>query len=76
MTVALIGMFVSAILNTLLLPENLKGGSFFKKITVFLQWIFLPITLIVFGSIPALNAQINLMLGRYMGFWVTEKVRK
>jgi hypothetical protein len=50
--------------------------SKFKKISIFLQWIFLPVTLIVFGAFPALDAQIRLMLGRYMGFWVTEKVRK
>jgi hypothetical protein len=80
MTVSMIGMFVSAILSTMLLPpvpKNMKWYlRWFKKSTIFLQWIFLPITLIVFGSLPALDAQIRLMLGKYMGFWVTEKVRK
>lgn len=76
LTVSLIGMMVSAILSAMLLPPVPKNVSRLKKITIFLQWIFLPITLIVFGSIPALDAQIRLMLGKHMGFWVTEKVRK
>jgi len=76
MTISLFGMIISAILSTMLLPSLPKGMSQFKKISVFLQWIFLPVTLIVFGAFPALDAQIRLMLGNYMGFWVTEKVRK
>ncbi|MCX6724295.1 MAG: glycosyltransferase family 2 protein [Candidatus Staskawiczbacteria bacterium] len=80
MTVSMVGMFVSAILSTMLLPPVPKTMKWylrwFKKSTVFLQWIFLPITLILFGSLPALDAQIRLMLGKYMGFWVTEKIRK
>jgi hypothetical protein len=80
MTVSMLGMMVSAILSTLLLPPVPKTMKWYlrwyKKSTVFLQWVFLPITLILFGSIPALDAQIRLMLGRHMGFWVTEKVRK
>ncbi len=76
MTISLFGMIVSAILSTMLLPPLPKGMSQFKKISIFLQWIFLPVTLIIFGAFPALDAQIRLMLGKYMGFWVTEKVRK
>jgi len=76
MTISLFGMIISAILSTMLLPPLPKGMSQFKKISIFLQWLFLPITLIVFGAFPALDAQIRLMLGKYMGFWVTEKVRK
>jgi hypothetical protein len=75
MTFSLVGMLVSAILSTLLLPPVPKGISRLKKITVFVQWIFLPVTLIVFGAFPALDAQIRLLLGKYMGFWVTEKIR-
>lgn len=76
MTISLVGMLISAILGTLLLPPLPKGMSKLKKLSVFVQWIFLPITLIAFGALPALDAQIRLMFGKYMGFWVTEKVRK
>ncbi len=75
MTISLVGMVISAVLSTMLLPPLPKGVSYVKKITIFLQWIFLPFTLIVFGALPALDAQIRLMLGNYMGFWVTEKRR-
>lgn len=80
MTISMIGMFVSAILSTMLLPKLPKDITWLaglrKKSFVLLQWVFLPVTLILFGSLPALDAQIRLMLGKYMGFWVTEKVRK
>jgi len=80
MTVGMTGMFISAILSTMILPPIPKTIKWyirwFKKSTVFIQWIFLPVTLIIFGSMPALDAQIRLMLGKYMGFWVTEKIRK
>jgi len=80
MTLSLIGMLVSASLSTMLLPPIPKTIKWYKRwlkrSTVFVQWIFLPVTLIAFGALPALDAQIRLMLGKYMGFWVTEKVRK
>jgi len=80
MTISMLGMVISAILSTVLLPPIPKTMKWYvrvaKKSTIFLQWIFLPITLILFGSFPSLDAQICLMLGKYMGFWVTEKVRK
>jgi len=80
MTISLAGMLISAILSTMLLPPIPKTikwyKRWFKRSTIFLQWIFLPVTLILFGALPALDAQIRLMLGKYMGFWVTEKIRK
>jgi len=76
MRISLLGMFVSAILSTMLLPPVPKGVNKFKRVTVFLQWVFLPITLIIFGAFPALDAQIRLMFAKYMGFWNTEKIRK
>jgi hypothetical protein len=80
MTVSMIGMCISAILSTMMLPPIPKEIKWyikiFKKSTIILQWLLLPITLILFGSLPAIDAQIRLMLGKYMGFWVTEKIRK
>ena len=79
MTISMVGMFISAILSSMLLPPVPKEWKWYVKLakrsTVFLQWVFLPVTLILFGSMPALEAQIRLMLGKYMGFWVTEKIR-
>jgi len=75
MTLAMIGMVVSAIVSTLLLPKRPVKYGFFKSLVMVLQWIFLPVTIIFFGAIPGLDAQTRLMLGKYMGFWVTPKKR-
>jgi hypothetical protein len=59
----------------LLLPKKPKKYGFFKYIAMLGQWIVLPVTIIIFGSIPGLDAQTRLMLGKYLGFWVTPKAR-
>jgi cellulose synthase/poly-beta-1,6-N-acetylglucosamine synthase-like glycosyltransferase len=76
MTISALGMMVCGILSLLLLPKAPKKIGILKRLSIFLQWLLLPITLIVFGSIPALDAQTRLLLGKYMGFWTTEKFRK
>ncbi|KKS44510.1 MAG: hypothetical protein UV05_C0005G0012 [candidate division CPR1 bacterium GW2011_GWA2_42_17] len=78
MQVAGAGMILSAIMSVIFLTKmpfaRKKKGLGFWLVMV-LQWIMLPLTLILFGSIPALEAQTRLALGKYMGFWVTEKKR-
>lgn len=76
MTLAMIGMVVSAAISMLLLPARPKHQKKFKFAFMLLQWLFLPITIIFFGAFPALDAQTHLMLKKYLGFWVTEKVRR
>ncbi len=76
MTLSMIGVFVSSTISFLLLPPSPKNMSKFKKLSLGLQWLVLPLTLIVFGSIPSLEAQTRLMFGRYLGFWVTEKTKE
>lgn len=76
MTVAMIGMVFSAIISTLLLPERPEKYGFGKSISMVLQWLILPVSIVLFGAIPCLEAQTRLMLGKYMGFWVTPKARK
>lgn len=76
MTLALVGMFVSAAISTLLLPQRPKSQGKKKHIAMVLQWVFLPVSIMVLGAFPGLEAQTRLMLGKYMGFWVTEKARK
>lgn len=82
MTLAIVGMLVSAALAFFLLNvepkieiRNREKRS--KRLFLLLiQWCFLPVTTIIFGAIPALDSQTRLMFGRYMGFYVTKKVRK
>jgi len=76
MTLAMVGMFVSAIISMLILPPRPKIYSKLKNLSIVLQWLLLPVTLIIFGSLPALDAQTRLIFGKYLGFWVTEKERK
>jgi hypothetical protein len=76
MRLAMVGILASALVNASLLPPAPGKYRILKILMVIGQWILLPITLIVFGSLPAIDAQTRLMLGKYLGFWSTEKVRK
>jgi hypothetical protein len=75
MTVAMFGLVFSAIISSRLLPPRPAGTSIFKSASMLLQWLILPVSIIVFGTIPGLEAQIRLALGKYLGFWVTPKTR-
>ncbi len=75
MRFAMIGLIVIAILYTLMLPIRPKGYGWHNYLIMALQWLMVPVTLILFGSMPATDAQTRLMLGGKfrLGFWVTEK---
>ena len=75
LTIAMFGLVVSSIISLTMLPPRPAGKSRLRYITLALQWILVPITMIVFSAIPGLDAQTRLMLGKYMGFWVTPKSR-
>lgn len=76
LSLSMIGIMVSALLSVLLLPPRPEEKHPFTFIVMCLQWVFLPITLLLWGAIPATEAQTRLLLGKYLGFWVTEKVRR
>jgi len=76
MNLALVGMILSATISTILLPKRPKGFSAFKNILVVLEWVTVPVTIIFFGALPCLDAQWRLLRGKYMGFWVTPKIRQ
>ena len=71
--VAFFGIFLMMLLSFITLPKPPKKRQY---IGLFLQWLIIPIMTIFFGSIPALEAQTRLFLGKYLGFNVTEKLRK
>ena len=76
MIFAMSGMIVGALTNIMFLPPAPKRVGRWKKFSMLWQWLLLPPALIVFGSLPALDAQIRLIFGRYMEFWNTPKIRK
>jgi len=75
MNITIVGLLFTAVLSILLLPPKPSKYKFSKYFSMLLQWLFLPVTMIIYGSIPATDAITRLMLGRYLGFRVTEKKR-
>ncbi len=76
LTVSMVGLISSAYLSFILLPPRPKTYGKFKYIIFLFGWLIFPIMMIIFTSLPALDAQTRLALGKYMKFWPTEKVRK
>lgn len=77
MNIAMVGLIISVSLSFLLMPPRPAKYSKWKNVYMVLQWILVPITAPFLGSLPAIDSQTRLLLGKYFGeFWVTEKVRK
>lgn len=74
LTIAMVGLIVTLIISMLMLPPKPKKNLTWSFI---LEWIIspimLPISNIFFSSIPAIDSQTRLMLGKYLDFKVTEK---
>jgi hypothetical protein len=75
MTLSMVGLISTAVLSIILLPPRPPKFGKFKYLWMILQWILFPVTTIGLGLFPGLEAQTRLMLGKYMGFWVTPKYR-
>ena len=75
MTLAMVGLIFTAIIAINLLPPRPPHYGRFKYVWMIFQWFLFPVNMIVFGSIPALDAQTRLMFGKYLGFWNTPKSR-
>ena len=76
MSISMLGIITMIYLSMILLPPKPEIYGKHKYILMALQWVFMPLTLIFSGSFPAIDAQTRLMLGKYMGFWPTPKIRK
>lgn len=73
LSVAWIGLIASLYISISFLPTRPKGMKSMKYVEMALEWILTPISALFFSSIPALEGQTRLMLGKYMVFWVTPK---
>jgi len=76
LTIAMLGLMSSVFLSILILPPRPPNYGKFKYVIMILQWLLIPITLIIFGSLPSIEAQTRLMFGKHLPFWPTEKFRK
>lgn len=75
MMITMTNLILSSMVAVSLMPVIPEGGAKAKKIYHKLQWLLVPVTITIFGAIPAIDAQTRLMFGKYMGFWVTPKHR-
>lgn len=77
LTVAWIGMMITLIISTLLVPAR-RGKK--PTVRIILDWIMTPIMLplsnIILSSIPAIHSQTKLMFGKYLEYRVTVKSTK
>jgi len=76
MMLSMLGIVATASFSLFLLPPPPKHAKLHHRAFMILQWLILPVTSVVFSAFPAIDAQTRMMLGRYLGFVVTEKVRK
>lgn len=76
MRFAMVGVFVSAGLSLTMLPPRPAHVPRRQAFVVaILQWLLLPVTFILFGAIPAIDAQTRLLFGWSLGFNVSPKRR-
>jgi hypothetical protein len=75
MTFALAGLIMTAILTFPLMPKLPDAHPKWMYLTILLQWLLLPFTIIIMSAIPAIDAVTRLMFGKYLGFNVSQKKR-
>ncbi len=76
LNIALVFLIFSVYINLILLPPRPARYGKSRSIMMYLQWFLVPLTSVVFGSLPAIESQTRLMFGWYLEFWVTPKARK
>ncbi|MEK7127741.1 MAG: glycosyltransferase family 2 protein, partial [Patescibacteria group bacterium] len=77
LTVCMVGLITMVLYGNLLNPHNKTTKSkilaFLHPLT-FLQMVTLPIFGLLLGALPGLESQTRLMLGKYIGYRVADKV--
>ncbi|MFA6078610.1 MAG: glycosyltransferase family 2 protein [Candidatus Omnitrophota bacterium] len=71
----IVTLLICMVMSIKLLPPRPKDVKPGKRLVMYTQWLLAPLIAATVGSIPAIDAQTRLMLGKYMHFYVTEKIR-
>jgi hypothetical protein len=73
-TIAMVGILFTLYLSLKTLPPKPDRYKRHRSIFMILQWVYLPVTTILYNSLSAVYSQTRLMFGKYYGeFNVTEK---
>jgi len=64
------------LLSRIILPPRPRDVPWIKNIVMAVEWVIVPLIILIIGSTPALDAQTRLMFAKYMEFYPTEKKRK
>lgn len=71
-----VGLIVTVLISIISLPPRPPRYRRTRNVLMVAQWVLLPVTSIMFGSLAAIDSQTRLMFGRYLEFYVTEKATK
>lgn len=74
LTICLVGVVTVGVIDIFLNPKKERKLLAFLHPFTYLQWAFLPIAGLFFSALPGLESETRLMLGKYMGYRVTEKI--
>jgi hypothetical protein len=75
LNISSVGILVCLVITTRIIPFETQK-SLLKKVSLFLQWLLVPLVSITLSAIPAIDAQTRLMFNKRLDFNVTEKARK
>ena len=74
MMVAMIGLLITILLSIKILPPRPERYKKYRTFFMFVQWVLMPVTSVLYGALSALVAQTHLLFGKYLDkFDVTEK---
>jgi len=71
-----LALLITIVLSICLLPKHPGRYKLLHRIGHACEWLGVPVVATLLSALPALEAQTRLMLGRYMEFRVTDKVRR
>lgn len=74
--VLMAGILVSLFLSMRSLPPKPERYKRRRSVWMVLQWVYLPLTTIIYSSFAAIYSQTRLMFGWYLGWVITEKAVK